>query len=917
MRTKKFILFSIILVFLISSVSAVSIYLNVDVKNSQSPKSPISGAQVKVFRQNGGIWDGTTNSAGRAIITIPSLPPDNTYEFYINVTAANFQKKVKVPYSVYVKTGEPHEYTVPTIYLDIPDICDGDEICEPAQGENTSNCLDCPPPAPTSGIVKDIQFIQLVSSARCPSGYTEKESFYGTGFYSTILSKLCVKFESQITNGSLYVKTAYLYPNTEEHECEEGANSVYSFLGGTPFNFCVGTANINNPTTDQYVWDIKISDTGDCGSTKFNKKSGPFQDSNGVSRVMCTAINGLASTSSCNLTEPKWVNTKLETQSEVTGWLGTSTDSSDYDYIRGISDLSLYVKAAGCQQDIVKFEIWEGQSNPTLKYTFSQNEQQPIDGYKYFVWKPEWFEKTGPGINSEGPIYYTFKAIVEGSNPQVASPFSPTLTVIKPGPAQCHFNEDSDADDKECRDNPDIGPGYFCTKDNTCKKLLVCSKNADCDNSLCDPVTKNCVECYNSTQCAEFGEDYICDINAQSNTYKTCVFSRSCQVSSLGWQSASDNPLGQDSVIKGWVGNKDWMCGDSVKLVAVTEGCENAGNLVFVLTEQNSLLLRDRMTYTPKIVTGDQKLLKLEDFRPPWGMDFSSFLGGGNFQYKFYLATEDDPSTPLKNAQDSDLYSTTLFVEKPLAAQCDPTSDRGRIKCARLGTGKLCDEECNKCVDPCSKDTDCKDDKFCANQTTGGTPGQCYECFYETDCNLNEDKKFCAPAGSPTPFTCIQCINNSQCDASKGEICKNNECTTSCDTNADCAVNAKSLTEDQKLAMSPEARAEAKDKTICNTDSHTCVACNANLKNEEVSFGCTRIPSESTCSIQGGCCWTGTACLIEENKCVECLEDSICGPGSHCNTQDNKCESGYGTAFPGGNLFSGLGSLSQFIPGLG
>jgi hypothetical protein len=61
----------------------------------------------------------------------------------------------------------------------------------------------------------------------------------------------------------------------------------------------------------------------------------------------------------------------------------------------------------------------------------------------------------------------------------------------------------------------------------------------------------------------------------------------------------------------------------------------------------------------------------------------------------------------------------------------------------------------------------------------------------------------------------------------------------------------------------------------------------------------------------GACCWYATACLIEENTCVECIEESICGWGKHCNLETNTCESG----FPDGGLFGGFGGILLALVG--
>jgi hypothetical protein len=56
---------------------------------------------------------------------------------------------------------------------------------------------------------------------------------------------------------------------------------------------------------------------------------------------------------------------------------------------------------------------------------------------------------------------------------------------------------------------------------------------------------------------------------------------------------------------------------------------------------------------------------------------------------------------------------------------------------------------------------------------TPGTPGRCYECFNDLQCADNEDKKYCAPAGSPNQFSCVECNTAAHCEAESNE--ENNE----------------------------------------------------------------------------------------------------------------------------------------------
>ncbi len=974
MRTDKLLFAGILLIFLITSISAVEFGMYVEVKNATAPNNPIPGASVTISG-HGASWQRLTNAQGRTpeIIQILSAGP---YYFNITVTKEGFQTRTLEHVELNVLPFPLQTYNLSTVLLTPPSVCNNNGVCEASRGETTENCpADCPPPSLSSGMVSDIRMeIQSgLSPVQCPENYAEAGAFNDDVFNRT--HKLCIKYEGGFVPGNMYVTTAYLAPYLSDGEsCEEGSNPVGTPFAGLPaiygssyMTLCVGKANIHDPT-EEYVTRAEIVNTANCRSSldtsQFNRESPSiaFTDYTGGLHRMCTKIQNYAGEASgCQLTNPQWmIRNPLNPISTASGWVGLTTscrdvDYGEYEYQNGTRDVIMYVQAAGCMNEQVKFEIYEDTSTipgtGTIKQTILFSDWQSDGGGRsYASWCPEWAPAS---LGPDSDKYYSFKAIVDGSA-TIQSPFSNSLTVKKPPVAECQYQEYSNTDDEVCRERR--GEGFVCVQGNYCSSFQ-CSSSQDCrSGEICCPAGESncrqgtCVQCYRDSHCtslANFGEDSTCNLTSNRCT-------GSCEITKPVWVSQADNELPlRDSnnnpiTYPGFINTQDYQRGIRVNIQATTIRCENIEDIVFVVTEQSGRIpiinskdpgvILDDPSRLSFIRTIDSGQIQYVGYEPLWSIK----LGASVFQYRVYAAYKSDPSTPISP------YSDTIYIGKPNVAQCHYTeesdSDDGECLDDRYGgIGKICSPD-NVCVNQCESNAACtaiglppicaitqngvvgaifrtnEDAPSVFNAMPGATSGKCYECFNDNQCALfsaiDPERKYCAPADHSKKFRCVKCYNNGHCPTSEDGtpgICLNGECTRTCDPtkdqnnpNIDCQTFQVTKTEEELNAMSRQARADGKGKEICDPELKVCVQCNDNW-NGRTQSGCTE---------PGSCCWEGTACLIERgepNKCVQCIEDSICGPGNHCNSETNKCESGTGGFGQVGIEMAIIGAIGGYL----
>ena len=963
MGAEKLLLTGILLIFLITSVSAVEFEMYVEVKNATAPNNPIPGASVTISG-HGSSWQRLTNAQGRTPEIVQSLPATQYY-FDITVTKEGFQTRTLENVELNVLPIPLQTYKLATVLLTASSACNNNGVCEASIGETTENCpADCPPPSLSSGMVSDIRIeIQSgTSPVQCPENYAEAGAFNDNVFNRT--HKLCVKYEAGFVAGNVYVTTAYLAPYLggpgDGEVCEEGSSPVGTPFAGLPaiygssyMTLCVGKANIHD-ITEEYVTNVEIVNAASCTS-QFNRASPSiaFTDRTGGLHRMCTKIQNYAGEASgCQLTNPQWmISNPLQQIITASGWVGLTTSCRDvnygeYEYQNGTRDVIMYVQAPGCMNEQVKFEIYEDTSTVpgtgTIKQTIQFSDWQSDGGGRsYASWCPEWAPASLG--NPDADKYYSFKAIIEGST--IQSPFSGSLTVKKPPVAECQYQEYSNTDDEVCRERR--GDDFVCVQGNYCSSFQ-CSSSQDCrSGEICCPAGESncrggtCVQCYRDSHCASlanFGEDSTCNL-----TSNKCI--GSCEITKPSWISQAGNELplidanNNPIIYPGFINTNDYQRGIRVNIEARAVRCENMEDIIFVVTEKRGLIqilnrrdpgvILDDPSRLRLMLTPDSGQIQYIGYEPSWAISLN--LQGTDFlQYRVYAAYKSDPGTPISP------YSDTIYVGKPDVAQCRYTeeSDSDDEECfdkytytaqgVTYSLGRICSPD-NICINQCESNADCtakglppicaitqdgvvgamfrtnEDAPSIFNAMSGAISGRCYECFNNNQCAffsaIDPERKYCAPADHQKKFRCVKCYENSHCPTSEDGtpgICLNGECTITCDPtkdsnnpNIDCQTFQVTKTEEELNAMSRQARADGKGKEICDPELKVCVQCNDNW-NGRTKSGCTE---------PGSCCWEGTACLIERgepNRCVQCIEDSICGPGNHCNKETNKCESGTG-----------------------
>ncbi|MBU0907084.1 MAG: hypothetical protein KKD18_01695 [Nanoarchaeota archaeon] len=936
MRSQKFILLGFLLIFLAANVSALS--LCTSVSNSQYPYDPISGATVRVELLEGShpTWTLITNANGDTSPCASTTLSTGTHYFKLDSSATGFQdwNQNNVPLTI-----NPIEttYRFPQISLTpvstTPKACndnadnDGDGKCDFDGAVGSPGCDGTPDPGctsaddndeynapapPSSGIVVDVKIKSGHLSVECDEGYTEEGRWSPVGFPDDP-EILCVKYVSpQITGQIQILEKVYLSQASGDHWCEmvDGVEDVRgtNFPGGGedphPFVLCkrYATRTDQDVMSKQYVFKARISQTG-CGTTPpYQLQSTQFFDNDAHTNYLCTGLaNYQQAQGDCILSNPKWINRDNKEIDTITGWFEPDQNT----YQCGELELYLQVQATGCYNDNIDIQVNEGDKtsnfesfNPYQSFTIpaTVNRQGAQGDIAYFHWlDPLWFEKTEPEVPLDGDRYLYFKASVGTSQ---ETDWSKKLTVKKPDKAEC-------TNDAQCE------VGEMCNQCNKCVDFSCdpeepdsCSDGKYCDDEA-DPPT--CVECLTDRNCQEnpvygdLAEYFKCNMAS-----KTCYSTLGCQFTKWSFTDAKNNQ--EISSAMGWINNnrEDYVLGTNVIITGEASGCEPVSDLVFVVIEEDDLIIftTESKAYTlpATAVSNSRFFVNINSWQPDWYPSFEHFFGGllggkNSFEYRVYAASASNLNKPFE------VKSEILTVTQPPIAECH-FSQGPAIADAECPAGERCSEG-NRCVEQCTIDSDCENGALCATAEKaidGAILGSCYQCFADTDCASQTDgKKYCTDKNNDKPFTCVACLKNSDCPSqdNKPGICsKTNTCTASCDPangNSDCssfALSAKTR-EEIRAITDLTARAATKGKDVCDQTDKVCVQCTDNYNPREPDSHC-----------QGNsCCPEGTACKVEGKKCVECIEDSICGSGRHCDTTTNKCIGGIN----GGALFGGVG----------
>ena len=183
----------------------------------------------------------------------------------------------------------------------------------------------------------------------------------------------------------------------------------------------------------------------------------------------------------------------------------------------------------------------------------------------------------------------------------------------------------------------------------------------------------------------------------------------------------------------------------------------------------------------------------------------------------------------------------------------------------------------------CVQDSDCPDPAFPACLPDGF----CTECLRNDHCGEGEQ--------CDTPRNlCVQCVDNSGCEA-LGQVCNVNTRTCiQCLGNADCrdpaapactpanqcvACTEDSFCPEETPACDAMACYECKNDQYCNsTGKHACI---------EAEHRCVECETDAHCRGEG----ERSHCLVEANTCVQCLTNADCSDpsASHCDADSHTC----------------------------
>jgi hypothetical protein len=183
----------------------------------------------------------------------------------------------------------------------------------------------------------------------------------------------------------------------------------------------------------------------------------------------------------------------------------------------------------------------------------------------------------------------------------------------------------------------------------------------------------------------------------------------------------------------------------------------------------------------------------------------------------------------------------------------------------------------------CVEDSDCPDPALPA----------CHPGGFCTGCLRNEHCGEGRQCDTPRNL-CVECVNNTGCEA-LGQVCNPNTRTcVACVDNADCldptapactpanqcvACTADSFCPEETPACDAMACYECKNDQFCNgPGKHACI---------EAEHRCVECELDTHCRSEPG----RPRCLEDSHECVECLSNADCSDpsASHCDTDSHTC----------------------------
>jgi|GEM_PF-6108875 len=254
-----------------------------------------------------------------------------------------------------------------------------------------------------------------------------------------------------------------------------------------------------------------------------------------------------------------------------------------------------------------------------------------------------------------------------------------------------------------------------------------------------------------------------------------------------------------------------------------------------------------------------------------------------------------------------------------LCKRCDQAS--GDAGCAAK-SDSTCDEGTGTCVE-CTGNGECTDPNksVCFNNT-------CVQCTTATEVTKCGNDVCVANA-------CIDCKQDVQCNAHAGKQCVtvaagNTECRE-CDpavgeNNAGCTglnICSTSAFTCEEVECLASADCHSAAKPICNTGSHTCVACNTDQECDAKTAGslcASSGPNSGHCgacdpSGDRGCTAPNDQCRADTLTCVACDDDTGCAADEVCDNPNYKCVDCLSQQDCSGNLACVSKACTECAPG--
>lgn len=390
----------------------------------------------------------------------------------------------------------------------------------------------------------------------------------------------------------------------------------------------------------------------------------------------------------------------------------------------------------------------------------------------------------------------------------------------------------------------------------------------------CDPASRRCVECIDSTDCRAAG---ACDTTAKACV--SCLMDADCPITSpvckLDGQKSAGNrcvDCTNDSQCTGAAPACDAItnectarCTASTQCPAAAPVCNEAAQICVGCLSNGDC-------------SGPLSLCHPETSRCVECLDDSGCAEGEVCSSETRACVECSDNSQCVEATNA-------------RCQVEQSAGDARFTCggciddrdcfAKPGLGPLCRPNDGRCVD-CLSDSDCADDPAASNCSEDGaciacvsdvdcsflqgtlaclSAVGCVECTETSDCSSNPAGAVCkasnvgpAPEERPTN-TCVECVSNTDCVTPAASRCEDNRCVP-CSSDSDCAqvdsLSGPSPTTplgvcDLGTCVQCTGRhAAACGTNVCNRETRTC----SNVLADSADL-CEPCLSDAHCSLDG------------------------------------------------------------------